>query len=187
MLNSILSTISATEAANDNAFFKIAKDLGLTLDSFIFYLICFGITFAALSHFLFKPLLNLIVNRQIQINDNINKSIELESQLSKINQDQSDYKQSIYREKSVIIEEARLEAKAQAEIILANANSKAKKIELQAIADATLSNEQTKNQTQKDVIQFYSDLITKNMNSIQLDPKSHQEVMDKLLNSQIKQ
>lgn len=186
MLNPILLTISATEVANENAFFKIAKDLGLTLDSFIFYLICFGITFAALSYFLFKPLLNLITQRQEQINDNITKSIELESQQSKLNRDQSDYKQSIYKEKSVIIEEARLEAKAQADIIITNANAKAKEIELQAIKDAAISSEETKNQTQKEVIKFYSELITKNMNSIQLDPASNNEVMDKLLNSPIK-
>jgi F-type H+-transporting ATPase subunit b len=182
----VSTTEAASEAASDNAFFKITKDLGLTLDSFIFYLICFVITFAALSYFLFKPLLGLIINRQNQINDNIEKSIMLESELNKFNQDQSDLKESIYKEKSAIIEEARIEAKHQAETIINNANSKAKDIETQANKDALISIEQSKSLTQKEVIQFYSQLITKNMLTTKLDPNANQKAMDELLNQPIK-
>jgi F-type H+-transporting ATPase subunit b len=182
----ISTSEAASQAASDNAFFKIAKDLGLTLDSFIFYLICFGITFTALSYFLFKPLLDLIINRQTQINDNIEKSIMLESELNKFNQDQSDLKASIYKEKSAIIEEARIEAKLQAETIINNANSKAKEIELQANKDALFSIEQSKSTSQKEVIQFYSQLISKNMITTKLDPIANQKAMDELLNQPIK-
>jgi F-type H+-transporting ATPase subunit b len=170
----------------DNGLVKIAADLGLTLDAFFFYLICFSITFAILSYFLFKPLLQLIKNRQDQINYNINEQKNLETQILALQGEKATYKESIYHEKAKIIEEAKLEGKSQADTIISNAEAKAYQITSQAEKDSIQIRDTAKSQAEKEVIAFYSELINKNLSQLQLPSQYSQDVLNQLLKTPIK-
>lgn len=170
----------------NNGIIKIASELGLTIDAFIFYLICFSITFAVLSYFLFKPLLQLIKNRQDQITGNIDKETNLESSIKLLQTEKENYKESIYHEKAKVIEEAKNEAKTVADNIIANADSKSFQITAQAEKDATQIRENAKVQAEKEVIAFYSSMISRNLNQFQVNSQTATEVMTALLTKPIK-
>jgi F-type H+-transporting ATPase subunit b len=181
----IALTENTTEAA-DNGLYKIASELGLTLDAFIFYLICFSITFAVLSYFLFKPLLQLIKNRQEQVVTNIEKENDLEGSIKLLQLEKETYKENIYHEKAKIIEEAKVEAKNAADCIIANADTKSFQITAQAEKDAAQIRENAKVQAEKEVIAFYSKMISNNLNKINVSAAHANEVMNSLLTKPIK-
>jgi F-type H+-transporting ATPase subunit b len=185
ILNNLIA-MEETVTNNDNGIVKIASELGLTLDAFIFYLICFSITFAVLSYFLFKPLLQLIKNRQEQISSNIEKENELEGSIKLLQIEKETYKENIYHEKAKIIEEAKVEAKITADSIIANADTKSFQITAQAEKDAAQIRENAKVQAEKEVIAFYSKMISNNLNKISVSANQANEVMNSLLTKPIK-
>jgi F-type H+-transporting ATPase subunit b len=183
--NLIALTENTTETA-DNGIYKIAAELGLTLDAFIFYLICFSITFAVLSYFLFKPLLQLIKNRQEQIASNIDKENDLEGSIKLLQVEKETYKENIYHEKAKIIEEAKIEAKNTANGIIADADTKSFQITAQAEKDAAQIRDNAKSQAEKEVIAFYSKMISNNLTKFNVSAQQATEVMNSLLTKPIK-
>jgi F-type H+-transporting ATPase subunit b len=186
ILNNLIAMEEATAAAADNGIIKIASELGLTLDAFIFYLICFSITFAVLSYFLFKPLLQIIKTRQEQIAGNIDKENDLEGSIAALQMEKENYKESIYHEKAKVIEEAKIEAKTAADNIIANADTKSFQITAQAEKDAQQIREAAKNQAEKEVIAFYSSMISRNLEKFKINSQTATDVMNSLLTKPIK-
>lgn len=186
----IFNNLIATEATplnqTDSGIIKIAADLGLTLNAFIFYIICFSITFAVLSYFLFKPLMQIVKTRQEQINGNIDKETDLESSIATLKLEKENYKESIYHEKAKVIEEAKIEAKTVADNIISTADTKGAQITMQAEKDANQIRDNAKLQAEKEVIAFYSAMINRNLEKFRINTQTATDVMNSLLTKPIK-
>lgn len=182
-------TESVTEKlpeATDNAFLKIAKDLGLERDAFIFYFLCFSITLGFLTYFLFRPLLKLINSRQQQIKDNVIMEADLNTKLSSIESSKAELKTQMYKEKSVILLDAKAEAKILADSIINEANIKSVNIVNQAEKDSLLIKENSKSSVEKEVLAYYSEIITNNLKSLRSTPEHNELIMKELLSNPIK-
>jgi F-type H+-transporting ATPase subunit b len=179
-INNIINiTLASVPVAKESNIFK---DLGLEVDSLIFYTICFLVTFGVVFYLLFKPVSKLIIERMEQINSNITNQEMLNKQLIEVNTKREDLKQELYAEKGKIIEEAKQEAKDTQAIIIANAHTEAQKIMEQTNQEVTRIKESIRAEVEKDVLIYYKSIIKKNLSQLKvLDEDINNQVIKELL------
>jgi F-type H+-transporting ATPase subunit b len=170
------------EAAKGGIF----DSLGINLTSFIFYLVCFAITFTALYILLFKPLLKLINSRQEQIKDTITKEYEFSKGLNQIASDKEALQTSSYKEKNRAYEEGKQEGmEAKAKLVEAG-NAQASSILDEARKEAESLKNNAKGDVEKEVLAMWQSTISSNLQGLTISQESQQEVMSKLLHKSLK-
>jgi F-type H+-transporting ATPase subunit b len=163
----------------------IFDSLGINLTSFVFYLVCFGITFYVLHRFLFKPLLVHIRTRNEQTLGVIESEKEMISQMRELQSEKENLKTALYKEKNRAYEEGRLEGLEAKAKIIESAESQAGIILESGRKEVEGMKNNVRNEVEREVISMWQNVIQGNLQGLKLDQASQSDVMKKLLNSKI--
>lgn len=118
------------------------EGLGIDIKSFIIQLVNVGLFYFLFSHFLLKPILRVLDERKKRIQEGLENTEKAKNELAEIEKTKLDMRKAMKEENQKAIEEAKkdakneaekiiTEAKTQAELILKNAKNNAKQIEAQ--------------------------------------------------------
>jgi F-type H+-transporting ATPase subunit b len=183
MINKIAveKTLESVENTNQATSGNIFQSLGINWISFIFYLICFAITFIILNKFLFKPLLQLVENREKQINSTIQKEKEYETSLNQLAKTQEDLKETSYREKSKAILEGKQEGQDIKSKIIADSEKQAKEIQENAVLEAKKEIGILRSQVERETLQMWNDLLSENLSNYSISKEEQKIALNELL------
>jgi F-type H+-transporting ATPase subunit b len=175
--------VKETQKINENP--TIFDSLGINLTSFIFYLICFAITFYLLYIYLFKPLLKLINDRNAQQHDLIEKESELSESLTGLKTQKEDLISSMYKEKNKAYEEGRQEGIEAKNIIIKNAETEALSIIESGRKEVETMKNNLKSDVEREVLEMWQNIITKNLRELKVDTTQQTSIMNNLLSTKI--
>jgi F-type H+-transporting ATPase subunit b len=116
--------------------------LGISLGAFVWYLISFLILYFALQRLLFRPVLNVLENRQRIIRESMENAEQVKQQVARAQQDYEGRVAEARQEAARIIAQANERAQVSAQEIVAQAQADAERIRLEAQQQAEQEREQ---------------------------------------------
>lgn len=106
--------------------------LGISLGSFLFYLVNFALLLFLLQQFLYKPVLGAMHNRETRIRESIENAEQVKQQLARAQQDYEARMNEARQEAARIVGQANERAQVSAQEIISQARGEAERIQVDA-------------------------------------------------------
>lgn len=128
--------------------------LGFNLTSFIFQVVNFLVLMAVLTHFLHKPLLNLLDSRKRELEESARQAAAVKTALAEAEARQQAILQEAQTSAQALLTKAREQAKSLEEKLRGEAAARAEELLAQAISDTELERERLRSELRQELASF---------------------------------
>lgn len=157
------------------------EGLGINLPQIVFYLISFGVALVVLQMYVFKPVAQIMTDREDAIKKSFAEKAEIETQHARIDAEVQTILNQAHEEARGIIDSAKLQVEPTKQDILAGATRSGNAIVIAAQKQAEEIVANGRKQAETDSIEVLRKLIKKSLSNMQLSPEISDKALEQII------